>query len=311
MTKAFEVYANYDNSVYLKHSNILFHDTQLKYVGKIVQYYHIIEKGLTMPEMRLGFGRAKLINLIDECLEYQKKYDTKNVQFLHALSVISEYRQVHAQHNFELDSELLSKIDKVLNCSYAIPHSEQIMTTRNEYFAAKNKPFDVFSSSRHSVRNFDGTITLDQINKAVALAQNTPTACNRQSTRVHVVENKDLMAQIFGIQNGNRGFGHLADKLIVVTADLSSYQDAEERNLSYVDGGMYTMNLLYALHFNDVAACPLNWCRSPKDESKMRTVIGIPNSEVIVVLIACGSVPENFKLASSKRNNYQDILRIH
>jgi nitroreductase len=311
MIKKHNYYMNYDKEMFLKHSNVLHHETQLKYVGRIVQLYHIIEKGLTMPDMRLGFGQPKLINLIDKCSAYQKKYDATNIQYQHALGVIAEYKKVHEEQQFALEDSLVRKINLLLEKEPEVTVTHQLTKTKENYFEQQLAAFDKFSNSRHSIRNFSGEIKSEQIEEAIRLAQNTPTACNRQPIRVHIIENKELIAKAFAIQNGNRGFGHLVDKLLVITCDISSYQDSEERNLPYVDGGMYTMNLLYALHFNKVASITLNWCRAKEEDRKMRNVISIPESEIIIVFVGCGNLPDDFKLAVSKRYNYKDIFTKH
>ncbi len=301
----------YDKAIFLKHSNALPNGTHLKCIGIIIQLYHIIEKGLTMPNMKLGFGQQKLINLIDNCLEYQKKYDTSNIQYQHAVGVIAEYKKVHEDNTFALPANLDDKINSILKIESDTEATQQLHYSKDDYFKNKSAPFDEFSNSRHSVRNFSGEVKMSQIQQAIKLAQNTPTACNRQPIRVHIIENKQLIADAFKIQNGNRGFGHLVNKLIIITADLSCYQQSEERNLPYVDGGMYTMNLLYTLHFQEVAAIPLNWCRTVADDLQMRKLISLPDSEVIIVFIGCGDLPDEFKLALSKRNNYKDIYKIY
>ena len=74
---------------------------------------------------------------------------------------------------------------------------------------------------------------------------------------------------------------------------------------------MYAMNLLYALHFNKIATCPLNWCKTPSDDLDLKTLINLPESEIIILLIACGNIPDKFKLANSKRNLGEKITKIH
>ena len=306
-----KTFFQYDEDLFFMHSSIWHTELQSKRIGVIVLLYHVIEKGLTMPEMKLGFGREKLSQLIDECSNFRNKYDITNTQYVHALGVIQEYKKVHQQHHFELEPQLQMKIDTLLNSVVQIPVIAQTEMTKENYFAANEASFFDFSQSRKSLRNFSGTIEMSQINKAIALAQNTPSTCNRQPVRLHVVESKDKIAKVLEIQKGNRGFGHLVDKAIVVTADLSIYQSAEERYTSYVDGGMHAMNLLYALHYYKIAACPLNWSKSPEEDLKLRATIDIPASEVVVLVIACGDVPMEFKIAASVRNNYKDITTTH
>ena len=58
-----------------------------------------------------------------------------------------------------------------------------------------------------------------------------PSACNRQYVRVHSVGDIEMKKAILSLQNGNRGFGENADKLLVVTADHQT------GGLSILDGG--------------------------------------------------------------------------
>jgi len=306
-----KAYFQYDEGLFFKYSNIWYSDSQSKKIGLIVLLYHVIEKGLTMPDMKLGFGRGKLIQLINECTAYKKKYDIQNTQFLHSLGVIKEYKRVHEKYNFELDGELNMKIENLFFKANTTPFVEQLSVTKDSYFKYINAPFNQFSNSRKSIRNFEGSVDLKEIYKAIELAQNTPSPCNRQPVRLHIVDNTEKIIKALEVQKGNRGFGHLVDKLIIVTVDVSIYQSAEERYSPYIDGGMHAMNLLYALHFYKIGACSLNWSKSPNEDLELRNVINIPNSEVVILMIACGKVPNDFKIATSKRNYYSEIISTH
>lgn len=109
--------------------------------------------------------------------------------------------------------------------------------------------------------------------KSVGLAQNSPSACNRQPTRIHIIESEQLRNQVLELQGGNRGFGKLADTVIIISVELVGYRDVKERNNLFVDGGMYAMNLLYALHSYRIGACPLNWCYSTEQDLALRRLV--------------------------------------
>ena len=293
----------YDLKRYITYSNtIKINDTE-KIERKIIAEYHAIEKGLTMPNMRFNFGKAVLNDLISNCLEYNEKYGFNDDQFQHAVSVIAEYKHKHEIHDQTLDFDLNNRITVLLNLLPEIEKSNQHTITKSLYFQQTRSSFDLFSMSRHSLRNFDGHISNELIEKSVKLAQTAPSACNRQPIKVYIVENKDKIDQLLALQTGNRGFVYLADKIIVLSAELAKYAGLRERNLSYVDGGIYTMNLLYALHFHQIGACTLNWCVDVENDRKIHKLINIPDSEVVIVLIACGAAPEEFNLACSKRND--------
>lgn len=143
---------------------------------------------------------------------------------------------------------------------------EQDFSTPAGYYACINSNFKDFSASRHSIRDFAGEIPVARIVDAIDIAKNAPSACNRQPSRVHVVVDKNLIAQCLSLQNGNRGFGNLVNKLLVITGDLSSVLGAQEFFDLNTNVGIFIMNLSYALHYNKVAHCILNWYVLPKED---------------------------------------------
>lgn len=304
---------NYDINRNLKYSkSINNNDSSEKIISSIIVTYHTLEKGMTMGIMRLGFGQDKIEKLIDLCDLYINKYNTTNEMLLEAIGVISEYDTVHKQSNYILNNKLQKKIDQIRsNCNNQyITH--QLLYSEEDFFSKSDSPFDIFSSSRFSLRDFSktGNIDLKIIEKSVALAQNAPSTCNRQSVRIHIIADKKMLSEVLLLQHGNRGFGNRADKLIIVTSDLQDWHGGNERYGPYLDAGIYTMNLLYSLHFYKVGACALNWYTSIENDIKLRELVGIPDNEIVVVIIACGLLKAEFKIAKSKRRNYKSIMRI-
>lgn len=60
--------------------------------------------------------------------------------------------------------------------------------------------FPDFIKSRHSVRNFAGTIQIKQLINAIEMAMTAPSACNRQPSRVHIITSKDLIQRCLAFQ---------------------------------------------------------------------------------------------------------------
>lgn len=299
----------YDRNRFFKHS-LNSHSTKEGALASIIMTYHVVEKGLTMPDMRLGFGRDMILRLIKLLNEFSDKYGVNEPQFLEAVRAVAEYKKVHDDVGFSLDDERSRAIAALLE-RVPVEPSRQIEMTRERYWSNLDAPFEVFSGLRHSVRHFSGTISVEQIRSSVALANNAPSACNRQYVRVHCVTDHGTIQKCLALQNGNRGFGHLADKLLVITADLRGIVWQEERNDIFTNAGIYLMNLCYALHKNKVAHCMLNWSVAPKEDLTLRKILSLPEAETVVLLIACGDVPESFKLASSPRKSAEEILVVH
>jgi len=275
--------------------------------------YHIVEKGLTMPVPRPGFGKPVVLGLINTVLKYQKlSLPTNEMEFRQSVSVLKEYKEFHEQINFQLDKEVVEKFELLENLFKKVVGLKQIKISREDYFHDKDQPFDLFCRSRYSVRNFTSQeIPLPVLYDCIELAQKSPSFCNRQPNRVHIVKSPGKKKQILEIQNGNRGFGHLAETLIVITSVISTTKDIHERNENHLNGGLFIMTLLNALHFNSIGACSLNWSVSNDKDLKLREILDIPENEVALMIIACGYVPDNFSIASSPRKSAKEITVDH
>ena len=271
--------------------------------------YHIVEKGLTMPVPRPGFGKAVVNSLVDSIL----KYDSMNlshdeIEFKQSVSALKEYREFHTSIGFELDKEIAGKLSLVDNEFKEVTGTKQITTTRKAYFSKIDQPFDIFFKSRYSVRNYTNEeVPLSVLYESIDLAQKSPSFCNRQPSRVYIVKSPEKKKAILEIQNGNRGFGDLAETLLVISSVISTTKDIHERNENHLNGGMFSMSLLNALHFKGIGACPLNWSVSNDKDQKLRKIINMPENEVALLVISCGYVPDEFSIASSPRKSAKEV----
>lgn len=293
---------NYDFKRYFIYSDTNGSDTAIKLIGKIIREYHVIEKGLTMPQSRLGFGKDLILSICSDCVKYIANYGTEDEQLKCAIGVIYEYKEYHDDYKYELDANILSAIENLKNTGIGVSPLPQRKMTKEDYFSLSQSDFKQFSNSRSSIRNYtDENITEESLTDAFKLARNTPSACNRQSWRTYTITEKTQIGRLLEIQGGNRGFGHLTNKLIVVTGEVGVFSGIAERNQVFIDGGMYAMNLLYALHYYKIAACILNCSTWIEKDIELRKSCKIKDSEVFIAMIACGIPPETFMIASSKR----------
>lgn len=297
---------------YVNYSSVTSENSSSKLISRIIADYHVIEKGLTMNDARFGFGKERLLQLIGNCEKYINLYGANEEQVRIAVGVILEYKNFHQENNFQLDIDLTSDIERLNDMDRFFETVPQKDLNIDTYYKHQTGEFNDFAQSRLSVRNYsEENIPLKHIENAIDLANCAPSSCNRQTVRAHIYSSRKQIKEILDIQGGNRGFGHLANKLIILTSDLSSWHGVSEMNGPYVDGGIFTMNLLYSLHFNKIASCPLNCNLSPKKEKKLRKICKIPESEVFIVMISCGIVPNQFKVPASKRYSKEKLINIH
>lgn len=294
---------------FARNTNSDYYASQEALMPILIANYHVIEKCLAMPDFELGHAKERVSMVCYDLLKYKELgFDKNNVQYISALQAIDEYDRLHKAGKYNLGQELQDLIDTTLH-SASFKTYDQPQISREAFFSAANKPFDEFAISRHSCRAYSEVdIPLPEIEACIDLARTTPTACNRQPNKTYVVTDKHLIEDIVRIQGGGRGFAEKANKLLVITSKTSVFSSFETFETMKA-GGMYAMNLLYALHFHHIGACPLEWSDS-KHEKKLRSWLQIPDNEEIIILISVGYPLEEFKYVTSSRNSLEDSVII-
>lgn len=272
---------------------------------------HVIEKGLAMPNMRLGFGTERVKELATKLESFANNYSIKNTAYQAGVDVLNEYNHIHKINNYELSKDVIKALTPYLT-EYS-SDSDRCVYTPDTFFINLQMPFDQFSINRHTIRDFSliEDVEVEELLESIKLASYAPSACNRQPARVHIISDKESIKKCLSMQNGNRGFGDLANKLLIVTGDLQTVLGAQEFFDLNTNIGIFIMNLSYSLYFKKIAHCILNWYAMPKEDKLLRKLVGIPEQENIVALIVCGKAPKEFKVAISPRKEIETIATVH
>lgn len=273
--------------------------------ARIIAHYHIIEKGLSLRDTRIGFGNEIIHTLLDLLESYIREFQCDN-SFIYdcAVSALLKYVEFNEANMYPVE-DIHRRLSKL---TYNHCASGTISLSKAELLERAGGDFETFCYSRHSVRNFDDKeVSKEDLMKAIELAQTAPSVCNRQTSRVYVISSKSAVKEVLQLQGGSRGFEDFVDKVIVITSNLHAFQGNQERNQSFIDGGLYAMNLLYGLHYVGIGACPLIWCSAKECDRCMRRLLGIPKNERIIMLIATGTIPDTLVVAESKRFPVQSV----
>lgn len=278
--------------------------------GDLIFYYHKFEKGLTLPYPRVGFGKGNIKYLLDAINNYVKHYGWEEIAVI-SLNTLFTYYTFNKKNGLDM-KDLQKEISKLKS---TIPKDQTnkkggIVEVSKKEIEQTLFDFESFAYSRYSHRNFtDESVEINQIKKAVKMALKTPSVCNRQPSKVYVLE-KEEKSKVLKYQNGNAGFGDSADKVLIVTTDLMDFRGVNERNQAYIEGGLFSMSLMYGLHSIGLGTCPLNLSILNKEEYKLKSSINIPSSEIPIMMIAVGHIPENTKVAYSSRRNLEETIVI-
>ncbi|MDR6121169.1 nitroreductase [Bacillus sp. SLBN-46] len=285
--------------------------TKQHYEASLIFYYHKIEKGLSLPKPRIGFGKDNVDYLVSLLEEYYKKYGWDDISKV-TLNTLYAYYYFNEENGL-LMKDLFNRIE-CLNKALPLESEFSVGGVQELSKADINKSymnFKEFAYSRYSIRNFaPGEVSLDLIEEAINIAQKTPSVCNRQTSRVYVYNDEKLKREVLRYQNGNAGFGESASKILIVTSKIENFMGVHERYQSYIDGGMYSMSLIYALHSLGLGTCPLNLAITEKVEKDLKKAANIGNSDVLIMMIAVGNLPEKLKVASSHRRNASEVLKV-
>lgn len=300
----------YDSKRFVRYAGCFNAEPRAASLARIIMAYHVLEKGITMPRRHLDFGHAAVLNLIGLIEDFEKRFGVEDSQVNHAVGCVKEYLDLHRAAAFDMskDVDYWNTVKSFCASHSAIASAKQLEMTRDEFFANNDAAFPVFAASRHTSRHYEGVVEIERIKAAMKLAMTAPSACNRQFIKVYCVSNHETRDKLLSFQNGNRGFGVDADKLLVVTADLNGNRWAEERNDLYTNAGIFIMNLCYALHYNKIAHCILNWSVSPESDKAAHRLLNIPDNELITMILSCGNAPEKFSIASSPRKSVEDVF---
>jgi len=274
--------------------------------AKLTINYHRIEKGLALPSPRPGFGQPHVAGLIADTTTYLNRYGPADIinTIVSTLIIYRDFNKVNGMH-FECVETFINYYKNEIKAA-----AGGTLRVSRKDIERKTAPVSAdFFLSRHSIRQFaPGDITDGQLDEAVRLAQHAPSVCNRQAGRIYLVSGAS-MAACLRLQNGNRGFGQQLARLAVITSDLRNFVSVGERNQCWIDGGLFAMTFCYALHAQSLGTCMLNWSVEQDKDDALRRLIGIPDHEVVVMMMGIGKLTEEFDVARSRRRDLEEVRR--
>lgn len=289
-----------------------------KQLTEILMLTHAIEKGFSLKNVRVDFGVAKMKTLVNLLSNYIKEYgynDELRVPF----SLVLAYQTFREEH-YNLTDELRYLFSIVNSLLTQTGHKTDYFSLagtrlikRRDVKNLENVGFEELSNNRHAIRNFgdinDEDSLEEQITEAINIAKYSPSACNRQSYRVHVYKGEEK-TRILKAQGSATPFSDGAEMAIMITGDMNRYYSFEQ-HLMYVDASLFAMSLMYALTAKGIANIPLTQCMKRKFMNNIRNNFGIPKNEMPVIMLAIGHYPDEVKVARSERMEYTEFTTYH
>lgn len=254
----------------------------------VLKTAHRLDKGLALPNPRPGFG-SDAARLLSQQLE--RHFELSGPDWVWREGQEALIR--NAQHAAGVPPSGLS-----------VP-----MSARRVRDSARGR-FPELVRARRSIRQFaPGPLPNGCLQRAAELASLSPSVCNRSGARVWIATDPEQRRQVLALQDGHQGFGDQASAVAVITVDMSVFHTVGERHQAWVDGGLFAMTFIYALHHEGLGTCCLNWCVTPKTDREFKQSMGLPSRETVVMLVAVGCLAEQFTVAHSPRRPLSEVLR--
>lgn len=277
----------------------------------IIVFCHVVEKGLSHKNLKPLFGYDKVLLIKNALVEYIQCGGNDLFVIEMAVNILKKYNDINV--TMGVDEEKLIKIPSTIDLEHDLDVGVNEISI-SEFFGESRQSFSKMCKSRRSVRLYDAIsdeVIIDELYECVKIAQNSPSACNRQAVRVKIVTDKKLISEIVDIQGGASGFGEHAGALMMITSDLSLYEP-EERRIPMLDCGLFMMSLVYALFEKKYGTCILNGSFLPDKERMLDDLIGRNNNEMYAAIIAISKMKdeETIMVAKSAKRDVNDIVTV-
>jgi len=261
--------------------------------GNIIKNYHRLEKALASPEFIPGRGLRAASDLLVALSKYSSKgFDTSEIQVIVAVSVLEQFLALQVKNDETI--KLNSRLQKIRGeCALPLSNSSQkiggVIKSVDRIDLSSDSEFENLCFKRHSVRYFSNDkVQPDMIARAVEIAQRTPSVCNRQGWHVFSITNNEILSIFRKIHKGFASKDQNLSTLLLICFSKSTFSFPEERNQGFIDGGLFSMSLIYALTDLGLATCPLNSNISFTSEKKLRSVMNLSKEYGLVMFIAVG-----------------------
>jgi nitroreductase len=279
------------------------HSNRSEAVYQLRRNVHMLEKGLTMRPRRPVFGMDYIKQTVETFVTLRGRVDSPlgRDETLWMNSVLADYfdatREASDDRHKSLEATFVASGTGTSDERSHGPHHPELAASPVE-----PENLLALARGRRSVRWFQPRpVSRDIVDRAMAVAVEGPTACNRQPYRYLVFDDAASVKKVAAIPMGTRGYADQLTGIVVVVGDMSAFFDPRDRHLIYIDGCLASMGLILGLESEGVGTCVINWPDMPEKEREMRDLLHLAEYEKVIMLIAYGYAdPEGLVPFSAK-----------
>ncbi|MDA8538529.1 nitroreductase family protein [Candidatus Pelagibacter bacterium] len=275
---------------------------------------HRLEKGLIMKPQKKLFALNYIEETVNEFIKIKEEHDNQTIKW--TLNVLENYfSTVKLNNDLIILKERFDKHKSRFQIIFdtndkRIFENEPYIPYERKQLINKIKYEDLLSLAVHrrSVRFFNSTkVENDFIDKALLVARQAPSACNRIPYKYIIFNDPIKAADIASIPFGTIGYSQQIPCLAVLVGDLSKFASSRDRHNIYVDGSLSAMNFIMALETLGLSSCCINWPDFLPLEIKMSKKLKLKKYERVIMLIAIGYPDKKNKVPYSKKKQINEV----
>lgn len=251
---------------------------------------HRLEKALIMEPRRPTFALAYITETVEAYELYQQNCSLTDAKLARWSTDV-----LHAYFAAVDKNDLLARLEtRFLAAAGEMPDAD--VESHAPYLRGASPELTVthddllrLAVRRRSVRWFeDRPAERELIDKALLVARQSPTACNRQPFEYRVYDDPEMVRKVAAIPFGTAGYHHNIPTIVVLVGRLDNFFSARDRHVIYIDASLSAMAFMLGLETVGLASSAINWPDFEPLEHKMAKVIGLEPFERIVMLLAVG-----------------------
>jgi nitroreductase len=262
---------------------------------------HRLEKGLIMEPRRPVFAADYILPTVDTFARIKAAGGAECADdMMWARHVLHEYFSVASgDPSIEEARRRFAAIEEEASgARERIPYTSESRPECTVPYEALH----ALSIRRRSVRWFRAAgVARELIDKALLVARQAPSACNRQPYRFIIFDDPARSEFIGSIPGGTAGFAHNFPAVAVIVGDLSAYFSERDRHAIYTDGALAIMSFILALETLGISSCCINWPDVERSERRMDKALGLQPHERPIMLVAFGYADETRLIPYSQK----------
>lgn len=161
---------------------------------------------------------------------------------------------------------------------------------------------------RRSVRSYrPDPVPRTMIDAALAVARQSPSACNRQAFSVLIFDDAEMARKVAAVPAGTKSFAAGVGHVAVLVGHLRAYPRERDRHAIYVDASLAAMGFIYGLEAQGLGSCAINWADEEPAESTITRMLSLAPDDRVIVMISFGWPQPDAPVPYSAKRDLDDF----